>query len=81
MTVSRRGLITGFAGLLAAPAIVRTSSLMKISQAPSLILPYRLLDKELERIASQFLHAIEGDELCRSTWLTHRDTALALLHG
>lgn len=30
MTISRRGFLTGFAGILAAPAIVRASSLMPV---------------------------------------------------
>jgi hypothetical protein len=41
--ISRRGLLGGMAGLVAAPAVVKASSLMRISAPPPLVYPLRPL--------------------------------------
>jgi len=48
MDVSRRGLLTGLASLLAAPAIVRVTSLMPVKALgpPELVLPYTYGENE-----------------------------------
>jgi hypothetical protein len=48
VTLSRRSLITGLVSLVAAPAIVRASSLMPVKATPLLIEPFPIDTKLLE---------------------------------
>lgn len=63
MNLSRRSLLTGFAGLLAAPAIIRASSLMPVRAVPLPLPPTRFVCDYLTSDHAWFLVNGEFGEL------------------
>ncbi len=61
MSLTRRGLLTGLASLLAAPAIVRASSLMAIKPVPSLVFSTGGIERV--RVFSDGFAAFSGEPL------------------
>jgi hypothetical protein len=60
---SRRGFLIGFGALLAAPAIVRASSLMPVSVLPASVVEDPLLSLDIHKLSSIRWVAVPGGEI------------------
>lgn len=79
--ISRRSILTGFAGLLAAPAVIRVATLMPISPFNTAFRADPIFpgSEELARIANELLAAIDQDERDRRVWVGQQMRYMHLL--
>lgn len=77
MITTRRSLLIGLTGLIAAPAIVRASSLMKVKTLKHA----QFTDEELRRIGEEFIKAATEDRMHQIAWELQRAQTEAIMYG